>query len=280
MNPFLLGLSYDELDKMTDSMTDKQIAESLGGCSKNNVGYYRRKLGVKSYGEKNDLVVGVKGVPNPSNRKYFFDQRFFANIDSEIKAYALGLFFTDGHITKELHRARLSLTLSDSMVLEQIASEAKLDNPLLVTKPSKGNYQVEPMASLNFNSSELVKDLIALGLSPSKDNNTKLPSIDPALEKHLLRGIIDGDGTIPTVHAAQRSFAICELSGREAFLESVNEMLARHQLPLFRITKMKSIHRGRISINDFSVLHWCYEGEPSICIKRKQERYLDLCSIA
>lgn len=272
----LASVSAEQMDVMSETMTDEQISVLIGDCTKNNVGYRRRALGVKSYGEKHGIVVGVSGVSNPTNRKYHFDEKFFSVIDSEIKAYALGLFFTDGHITKQLHRARLALTEADSGVLNQIAVAAKLNCPLLITKPTKGNYQVHNMVNLSFNSTTMVKDLIALGLSPSKVNNTKLPIIPSELDCHLVRGIIDGDGSITSVLSYAKSSSVGDISGREDFLISVNNLFKQHGFPECRIAPMKSIYQSRLYKKHLSILDWCYGCSPTIVIQRKFEQYSKL----
>lgn len=272
----LASITAEEMNLLTETMTDKQIAEYFGDCSKNNVGHRRRSLGVKSYGEKHGVTVGVKGASNVTNRKHHFNESFFQSIDSEIKAYALGLFFTDGHITKELNRARLSFTEKDSIVLTQIAQEVGLDAPLLVDKPRKGNYQVHNMIVLNLNSTCLVNDLLSLGLSPSKDDNTVLPCIPAHLECHLLRGIIDGDGYIPSLTSYARQRSMAEISGREGLLQSINLLLERNGFCSGSIEKMKGIHRLRFKKAHLPVLDWAYGCNPVIAIPRKLKRYLEL----
>lgn len=264
------------MDVLTETMSDKEIAEHLGDCSKNNVGHRRRSLGVKSYGEKHGITVGVKGVSNVTNRKHHFNESFFRVIDSEIKAYAMGLFFTDGHITKQLNRARLSFTEEDSVVLTQIAQEAELDAPLLIDKPREGNYQVHNMVVLNFNSTSLVSDLLSLGLSPSKDDNLVLPSISSHLECHLLRGIIDGDGHLPSLTSYARQRGLAEISGRLGLLRSINSLLERNGFCCGSIGKMRSIHRLRLKKAHLPVLDWTYGCNPTIAIPRKLQRYLEL----
>lgn len=272
-------LSFEEFDHLSDTMTDQKISQLLG-CSKGQVIHYRRKLGVRSYADKKGIVIGVKGVSNPTNRKHFFNERFFQSIDSEIKAYALGLFLTDGHIVKTLHRARLTLTESDASVLKQIAIEAGLSGELLISPPREGNYQVYNMANLNFNSTLLVRDLLSLGLTPSKNTNLTLPEIPFELDCHLIRGLFDGDGHITNVKSFQETCHLGGLCGRLEFLKTVNERLAKHQIEGFIVRPMKSIWEGRLGKWNLPILDFCYGCDPKIAIPRKLERYKALKAVS
>lgn len=269
-------LTYGEMDKLTSQFSDQQIAKQFEGATKNKVGYYRRKLQVKSYGEKNNIQVGVKGVSNPTNRKHFFDEDFFKVIDSEIKAYALGLFFTDGSIDKSLHRARLFLTEADSSVLYQIAKAAKLEDGLVVTKPPKNNYQVHNMIYLNFNSSRLTQDLVKLGLVNGKENNIELPKIDKELECHFFRGMMDGDGHIVSTKSLLRNGFSAGIAGRKPLLENLNNLFVQHGFKPAYLREMKSIHELRFSLSHLPILDWCYGCNPSIAIPRKLNNYLSV----
>lgn len=263
----LQTLTIEEFNQLTNTYTDKQIGE-LVKAGKNKVGHYRRKMGVKSYGEKHNISVGVKGVTNPTNRKYQFNERFFQFVDSEIKAYALGLIMADGHITKQLHRARISLTEDDSYLLNQIAEAIDFSGTFLIDKPRAGNYQKHNMVILNLNSTVLVQDLLNLGLTTSKNTNLCLPKIDSELEPHLIRGIVDGDGSV------LKKEEIISLSGRKELLEDIVFCFARHGFNrVGTITPNKSIHRLRMGQYAIPAINWFYECNPSIVLKRKLDLY-------
>lgn len=260
-------LNFNQFDELTSQFTDKQIAERFES-NKNYVGYCRRKLGVKSFGEKHNIVVGVKGISNVSNRKHHFNERFFQVIDSEVKAYALGLMMTDGHITKSLHRARLHLTEDDGYVLEAIAKAADFTGELLIDRPKEGSRQVKNMKILNFNSTLLVKDLLALGLTTSKATTLALPKIDPSLENHLIRGIIDGDGGF-----MKRDEILC-ISGRKELLEDIIDCFARHGFSkVGRLRTDKTIYRLRMPRYAIPAIDWVYGTNPTIFLRRKYNRY-------
>lgn len=272
----LKALTFEEMDALTSQFTDAKIAEQIGGVSKNNVGHHRRRLGVKSYGKKNNIVVGVKGVSNPTMRKHTFNKRFFQNINSEIKAYTLGLLMADGHITKELHRVRIALTEADSYILKEIAKAIEHKGEMIVTVPNPGSYQVYNFITMNLNSTVLAQDLLNLGLTTSKDTNLTVPNIPAELECHWFRGMFDGDGYLPTYKQTITSGFGAELSGRKELLESINLMLLRHNLGEMRIRPMKMIYKGVIRWATFEILDWSYGCNPTIAMTRKLDRYKEV----
>lgn len=257
-------LSFEEFDSLSDSFTDQQIGSKFG-VSKGRAIYYRRKLGVKSYGEKNGIVVGAKGVSNTSSRKNWFNERFFQHIDSEVKAYALGLLITDGHITKEMHKAMISQTESDSYILREIAEAMDYKGDLKVDAPKPNSYQTNNTCTLVLNSTLLCQDLVNLGLSSPKTSITKLPKVHSTVEPHLLRGIWDGDGSI------SKNDTSSTLSGNKEFLESVAECFARNGIKTGSVRPNKSIYR--LTIHGIKGLDWMYGCNPSIALQRKLARY-------
>lgn len=257
-------LSFEEFDKLSDSLTDQKIGEKFG-VTKSNAIYYRRRLGVRSYGDKHGITVGVRGVSNTSNRKIWFNERFFQHIDSEVKAYALGLLITDGHITKQMHRAIISQTESESYILREIARAMNYEGNLKVDAPKPNSYQINNTCSLVLNSTLLCQDLVNLGLSSPKTSITRLPKVHQDLEPHLLRGVWDGDGTI------SKNDTSSTLSGNKEFLESVAECFERNGIKTGSVRPNKSIYR--LTIHGIKGLDWMYGCNPSIVLQRKLARY-------
>lgn len=125
-----------------------------------------------------------------------FDEAYFENIDTEAKAYFLGLIIADGNVfidekNKEANRqAVISITLnsSDEYILERFRNEVKTNT--IVGHDGRGCSQVA------VRSNKMSKDLEKYGVVPRKSFITYLPQIDKELMPHLIRGIMDGDGSI------------------------------------------------------------------------------------
>ena len=130
-----------------------------------------------------------------SKRKYSLNEDYFENIDTEEKAYWLGFLLADGNISysgryNKGRHLRIALQNKDKNHLEKMKFSLKSNYNL---KLDKNNC-----FWLCFNSLKLTKDLENLGWFDFKKNgNTRiLESVNITLRKHLIRGLIDGDGWI------------------------------------------------------------------------------------
>lgn len=110
-------------------------------------------------------------------------------IDTQEKAYLLGLFYSDGNIGNNQTQCRLELSLND----RDLVFHLKELFPFFYihydrgTKIELGNY-----------SKTLKDDLISNGCLPRKSfenrNNLHIPNISEELIPHFIRGYFDGDG--------------------------------------------------------------------------------------
>ncbi len=117
---------------------------------------------------------------NPSNYSYFH------SIDSEAKAYWLGFLTADGCITTG-NRITVHLGIIDCSHLY------KLKDALQTTQKVSINNR---SCSFTICSPEIAADLAVHGILPKKTFSTKPAQVQPELERHYWRGVIDGDGTI------------------------------------------------------------------------------------
>jgi AraC-like DNA-binding protein len=111
---------------------------------------------------------------------YNVDEDFFKKIDTEIKSYILGWWFTDGGVTKN----RICLKITDLDILERIREEMKYEGPLLSNRPKPTHHKLAHILSIS--RTEMANDLIALGCGINKTFNVKFPSTD-IVPDHLVR---------------------------------------------------------------------------------------------
>lgn len=144
----------------------------------------------KKFVEKLNLSVNYRKT-NKEVKEDFFDV-----IDSEVKAYLLGLFYTDGNVRKQGNtqgQLRFSLQLQDESLVNRIKKELNIDSLTLYDKrPGK------EMAGFEVTNEKLYNGLVKHGVIPNKTYQSK--SI-PWIENQeyiipLLRGMFDGDGTL------------------------------------------------------------------------------------
>lgn len=129
------------------------------------------------------------------SRKYEFKQDYFKNIDSENKAYILGLIVSDGYIPPQ--KCRFTFQIKDLEILQFITKELNTDQPInneyIFDKRTNKTYQ---KYTLNINSTKLVKDLYKLNIFNKKSFNAEMPNIALQYYPDFFRGLFDGDGSI------------------------------------------------------------------------------------
>ena len=137
----------------------------------------------------------LKDVPRYSKAKLNnpnANERFFKNIDSEEKAYFLGLLISDGNVFKDStgRQASISITLdlNDEYILQKFKEVLNVNTS--ISKDGRGCGQIAIRSNL------MADDLKQYGVVPRKSYITYLPKINDIYMSHLIRGILDGDGSI------------------------------------------------------------------------------------
>lgn len=152
------------------------------------------------------------------------NEDYFETIDTEAKAYFLGLIITDGCIHSAKGRSPLlaiSLQEQDLYILERLKAELNINKK--ITFDGRG------CAELQVYSKKMVADLRKYGIKERKSLCTILPQNIPSeFHQHLIRGILDGDGSISFYARPNRSChvkAIRFCQGNKKFLEDIIEWL-------------------------------------------------------
>ena len=137
----------------------------------------------------------LKDVPRYSKAKLNnpnANERFFKNIDSEEKAYFLGLLISDGNVFKDGtgRQASISITLdlNDEYILQKFKEVLNVNTS--ISKDGRGCCQIAIRSNL------MADDLKQYGVVPRKSYITYLQKINDIYMYHLIRWILDGDGSI------------------------------------------------------------------------------------
>lgn len=159
--------------------------------------------GRKEWGELRHRLYFAMGritARSRGQRQYAVNHHFFERIDTQTKAYILGLIATDGNVRKQ--GLKIKLARRDRAILERVAHEMGSDAPIYdraAEKPRwyKGRFiKGGPSSSLSIGSEKIVADLARHGLHPRKTFTVE-PWTGPAkLLSSYWRGVIDGDGSI------------------------------------------------------------------------------------
>ena len=144
-------------------------------------------------------AAGYKGFVYETN--LFFDKNFFRSINSEAKAYFLGLMFSDGWVLKNEPRFGLGLKITDLHIIKTFKKYIKAKKEIYFNDKTTTNRNINPetQATLTLNSQITKNHLMRLGIIPRKSLKIKFPNnkkVPDKYLKHFVRGYFDGDGSI------------------------------------------------------------------------------------
>lgn len=150
---------------------------------------------------------------------------YFAQIDSPIKAYVLGVLAADGNVLPKHYRITLELSAKDADLLE-IVRDQLVPGGAIITRHRNGyDYQV-----LAFVSRNMIDDLELLGITAAKSRTLTWPERLPStFAREFILGYFDGDGHI-TYHERPngRYPYLAFTSGSANLLISIADVIEQH----------------------------------------------------
>lgn len=221
----------------------------------------------------------LEGLPKYTKSNIFnptLDEAFFEVIDTEDKAYYLGLLITDGNVFKaNENRASISITLdqNDAYILDHWKECLKSSTNLGHDSRGCVQYAVRSLKMAN--------DLEKYGVVPRKTLCAYLPEIEDRNQiRHLIRGLIDGDGGI-YAHFYHNKFSHqIKLCGTRRLmvdvLDCIDSELHLKYMPKVYTYKNRPLSMIQISnIDDMNKLgDWMYR-DATIYMERKYRSFLD-----
>lgn len=145
--------------------------------------------------------------------KYDLNTTIFSDIENEKSMYALGLIYSDGHISKA-HNAIQFKTIDKEQVFNfRECFETTKD--YYVVPPQNGNQKAY---TFQIGYKPMIEDL--LGLVPKRSKDTEKihnKIIDSSYFHHFLRGFFDGDGSV-SKNGGQIVF-----TGKKSLMENLAE---------------------------------------------------------
>lgn len=217
-------------------------------------------------------------VSEDRRRKYFFNEDYFKNIDSEEKAYWLGFIAADGCIL-ENGTLKISLAEKDSSHLEKFNKSIESNRPILFKKETyiykDGKTRKNPLVL--YHGKTLAKDLEKYNIVPRKSFSFEptLELINPNLHKHYIRGYFDGDGWISIgKNTKEVGFAGTESTCNVFSTHLIENCTIRN----YSITQLKNIYRFRVNNLDSitSILKYLY-GDATVYLDRKYNLFKKIC---
>lgn len=199
---------------------------------------------------------------------------YFEKIDSEIKAYLLGLFIADGCIYKNKNSGsklfNIQLQNEDSYMIEFIKNELNIQRKIVIDKGDNS-------ACISVTNNIFVEHLEKYGMVQNKEKRY-IPKLDDHLIHHCIRGLFDGDGSITYKSGSNRRreqwcFVI---SAHGKIIYNLNNFLINR----LSLNNNKLCNEGAdifisrwSSVHDFLALGEYLYKDATIYLKRKFEKY-------
>lgn len=178
-----------------------------------------------------------------SNRR--IRHNFFESIDTELQAYLLGFFASDGNINEKRKTLRIHLQLQDQelifMYKDNISPDARTFKVEEHETTGRNGMKITAHESfgVDITSAQICNSLVNLGYGYDKSHaDLHLPNIKPELIRHFIRGYFDGDGCITGWLATEKgksdrfrySFDICGKTS--SILNEMMKFFANHDIKI------------------------------------------------
>lgn len=207
---------------------------------------------------------------------YHFNEHYFDHIDTQDKAYILGLLWADGHNRVDKGSVILELQEDDKELLDKINRITENERPLRKVALNAKNSSWKNQYNLLWQSKHLSSILNEYGMCQRKSLVLEFPKwLSEELYPHFIRGYMDGDGCVCCMkqnHKIQVSMV-----GTRMFLEFVQKICENIGVKSY-ITHDK---RANEVICQFSIasnicsmtfLNWIYK-DANLKMERKYNKY-------
>lgn len=205
-------------------------------------------------------------------RKYQINESYFDSIDTEEKAYFLGLLFADGYNNEKRNDVTLSLSEVDKEIIIKLNNILQPDKPVQYIKYC---YPNSNQTKLVINNKHISNQLTKLGIHQNKSHTAIYPNyLSDLLERHFIRGVFDGDGCVTGFK--NPTFSI---TGNIAFLDKIQQTLIK-RLGLLK-TKFDDRRKESCNIaslrycgiyNVYKIYNWLYQ-DATIYLERKKKKF-------
>lgn len=212
------------------------------------------------------------------NQKYSINENYFSNINTQEKAYILGMLFADGNMHKIKKLISLELHSKDINILEKINIELNSNKPLfehVFLYQHKNVKIIKKNFRLDITNYKIYNDLLLIGLTPKKSLTISYPKINENLHCHFIRGYFDGDGCITFKQKASKKTGIeFSLLGTLNFLTTIQNIFKDKLNINIPISIVGNIYRLRIGNRDSinKLYNFMYNGA-SLYLDRKFEKF-------
>ena len=202
-----------------------------------------------------------------------FNDDYFEVIDTEEKAYFLGLLFADGNVYLKRHRVQLTLANEDAYIIQKFADCIGYTGKLYIDK--------EKYSKLILPSKKMCNDLISLGCTANKSLTLKFPTgVPDNLLHHFVRGYFDGDGHISKDKKLVNPYYHINITSTYEFILTLKDILLKNGVNTGKINKRyknKEVSAHTVYVHNKSAksfVDYIYS-QATVYLTRKQKVYED-----
>lgn len=220
-------------------------------------------------------------VSHVTGSKHKLDENFFETINTQEKAYILGLLYADGCVSTKINHVILCFSEIDIELLEDVRD---ILAPINTIRSQIQKISAKEQCRLVVCNSKIKQDLIKHGCVPAKSLILKQPTTIPShLIRHFIRGYFDGDGCISKTLKSKRqtpSWTV-EIAGTQDVVTFIQQHLCNQlQVTKNKIGTVKNIFRVRYgSRKDIENVYQYLYQDASIFLKRKYIKFQEFLNL-
>ena len=214
------------------------------------------------------------------NQRYKRNQHYFDEIDTQNKAYILGLLYADGNNNLNHNCITLSLQECDKEILDRIKTELEYEGKIRFNPLQEKNINHKNQYILAINDEYMSNKLNELGLVPAKSLVAEFPEyLNMSLIRHFIRGYFDGDGSVGFDDKLNRAHV--SIVGTYDVISNMKNILTSMRCPCSiahpKQSKDNNTYCLTLCGNKCSInfLDWIYE-DADMKLQRKYNRYIEI----
>ena len=199
-----------------------------------------------------------------------YNEDYFSKIDTPNKAYILGFILGDGYLTKESFE--LTVSLKDMGVSRNFQNQ--VGGNVNIDKTFDNKTKRFPRARISVKNKRLIKDLNTL-FGGHKKEDRHIPIIKKSLQKYLVLGFFDAEGTIVFGKRKNRNYlwSKLQITSQLKMLEGIQNILLDWEISS-SIKKRRKENCYDLYIRNKDIVRFCNKVfETGIfCLGRKQDK--------
>lgn len=215
--------------------------------------------------------------PKKKSQQVHWDNHYFDFINSEERAYFLGLLFTDGWITKRdetRYDIGICLEDTDTYMINNFKKALRSDRSIVRKQFTKKDGTIGHYSQLVLTDNHLAFTLMKYGLTErkSKTMSVNLNEIPKKHINHFMRGMIDGNGSVTI---GSNNNLIIKMIGTKDIIDFFNYYLWSNDFAPFKTPKLHKrisfpfFEISYADIKDVSKLYNFFMNDGSVFLERK-----------